>query len=178
MKNTVKITSGSLKGRQITTPGGKTHPMGERERLALFNMIVDYVPGRLVLDAFSGSGALGIETISRGAKHVIFIDNDSKATATLKNNLSVLGVGLDRAEVIKGDIYKLFVEAPNQFDLVLADPPYDNYDPVKIQILTRAVMKPGGILVLSHPGEAPEMPGLIPIKSRSYAGATISIYTA
>ena len=80
----LRITSGNYRGRKIATPGGKTHPMGERERLALFNMIGPFIPEAMVLDAFSGSGALGIEALSRGAKHVVFVDIDKKAFETIK----------------------------------------------------------------------------------------------
>ena len=176
MKNTVKITAGSLRGRQITTPGGKTHPMGERERLALFNMILGYIPGSSVLDAFSGSGALGIEAISRGAKRVVFVEKDPKAMATIKQNLSSLDIDTEGAELILGDVYRVIPTMKDQFELVLADPPYDDYDPIAIRILAQMVTRTNGILVLSHPGAAPEMPGLTLQKSRTYSGATISIY--
>ena len=69
--NEVRITSGSYKGRRVATPGGKTHPMGNREKIALFNMVSEYLPGSRVLDAYAGSGALGIEALSRGAAEVV-----------------------------------------------------------------------------------------------------------
>ena len=79
MRQFIKITSGIFRGRNISTPGGKTHPMGERERLALFNMISEYLPKAAVLDAYAGSGALGIEAISRGADKVLFVDKSADA---------------------------------------------------------------------------------------------------
>ena len=92
MNNFVRITSGKFRGRKATTPGEETHPMGERERLALFNMISDYLPGATVLDAFAGSGALGIEALSRGASEVTFIDANKKATECIRGNLASLGL--------------------------------------------------------------------------------------
>ena len=72
--DTIKIASGIFRGRSIKSPKSSlTHPMGAREKLALFNMIVDDLPGSLVLDAFAGSGALGIEALSRGASEVVFV---------------------------------------------------------------------------------------------------------
>lgn len=170
MKNVVKITSGTLRGRAITTPGGKTHPMGERERLALFNMIADAVPGAVVLDAYAGSGALGIEALSRGARAVVFVEKSSGAARVINENLQSLGID---GEVVTAKIPDY--EPNTLFDVVLADPPYDSFNLTEVAQLGKYVNK-NGILVLSHPGEAPEIPGTILRKSHKYAGATISIY--
>ncbi len=174
--NTVRITSGEFRGRKISTPGGKTHPMGERERIALFNMISEYLPGNFVLDAFSGSGALGIEALSRGAAFVTFVEKDPNACRTIARNLSELGLYPTRGEVLQYDVYRVLETATDRFGIVIADPPYDEYDEGKIKVLSRAVADPGGVLVLSHPGEAPEMPGLKLEKTRKYASAHLSVY--
>ena len=80
----IKITSGKFRGRVIKSPNSRlTHPMGAREKLALFNMINDFLPGAQVLDAFAGSGALGIEAISRGAKSAAFIEKNAKFAQNL-----------------------------------------------------------------------------------------------
>ena len=171
MINTLRITSGIYRGRVIETPGGATHPMGERERLALFNMISMYLQDSSVLDVFAGSGALGIEALSRGAKSVCFVDHNIAACRTIKQNATALG--LESYEVIKGDAYQL--DDSTKYDVVLADPPYDKYDAKKIAGLNSLVAD-GGVLVLSHPGEAPALPGMKLAKSRQYAGATVSIY--
>ena len=168
--NSIKITSGILRGRKINTPGGATHPMGERERLALFNMIVDFIPGASVLDAFAGSGALGIEALSRGASSVVFIEKNAKACAMIRDNLRDLGLN---ADVFQGDVVNFTPD--NEFDLVLADPPYDKFDINEVKHLLK-FLRGGGVLVLSHPKEAPDLPGLKLLKSRKYAGATIYVY--
>lgn len=170
--NSIKITSGFLGGRKIATPGGKTHPMGERERLALFNMISEFLPGAVVLDAFAGSGALGIEAISRGAARVVFIDKSTDAVRTIEKNLAALGIQAD-CEVKKSSV--LGATNLGHFDIILADPPYDDFKLTEIEYLVQFLDK-DGILVLSHPGEAPEIRGLKLKKSRQYAGATISIF--
>ena len=177
MKNSIRITSGRFRGRKISTPGGKTHPMGERERLALFNMIAEYLPSCSVLDAFAGSGALGIEALSRGAGSVLFIEQNSGACEAIRSNLSEIGIKEDIGEVIRGDVYNYLASGGQRFDVVLADPPYDDYDETRIVSLVDAVAEPNGILVLSHPGESPEMPGMKALKTRKYAAANISIYT-
>lgn len=170
MNNSLKITSGQYRGRTIKTPGGKTHPMGERERLALFNMISDCVPGAVVLDAFAGSGALGIEALSRGAEGVVFVESNSSAVRTIKENLANLGAN---GEVIACKVSSYTSES--EFDLILADPPYDAFEKTEVEHLVK-YLKSEGIFVLSHPGEVPELEGLHLLKSRKYAGATISIF--
>ena len=172
-QNSLKITGGIYGGRRITTPGGPTHPMGERERLALFNMLTNTLAGARVLDAFAGSGALGIEALSRGAKEVVFIEKNSVAVKTIKENLLLLGIS--DASVIYGDITES-ISSLGIFDLILADPPYDNYELSLITPLI-SLLDSGGILVLSHPDLAPELSGLKLVKDKRYAGAGISIYT-
>lgn len=166
----LRITAGIYKGRKIATPGGKTHPMGERERLALFNMLTSYVQDAKVLDAYAGSGALGIEALSRGASEVMFIEKSQKACRQIQNNLRNLKVS---GKICPIDVTD-FTTA-EKFDLILADPPYDDY---KIQEVTHLLqfLQEDGIFVLSHPEEAPELSGLQLLKSHSYAAAHISLY--
>ena len=172
MANTVRITSGKFRGRMIATPGGKTHPMGERERLALFNMISAYLPSSRVLDAFAGSGALGIEALSRDAKEVVFVDNSRDAINTIKANLRNLSLD-DFVEVVKSEVSSF--SSREKFGVILVDPPYDDFDVVKFAHLTNNLADDGA-LVLSHPGDAPTIEGLRVIKTRKYANATISVY--
>lgn len=168
MKNSVRITSGIYRGRCILTPGEGTHPMGERERLALFNKISEYLPGAKVLDAFAGSGALGIEAMSRGAASVTFVEKSPKAARIIRENLKTLGIS---GNVVLGDANKYTSE--EKFDVILIDPPYDDIMAFSNPFFE---LKKGGILVLSHPGEAPELPGLTLLDSRKYAGAALSYY--
>ena len=174
--DTVRITSGEYKGRKIATPGGGTHPMGERERIALFNMIAKYLPGAFILDAFAGSGALGIEALSRGANFVLFIEKDYRASKMINDNLQDLGIDKAKVTVLKEDVYRVMENITDKFTVVLADPPYDKYDEQRIKLLARAVADQGGILVLSHPGEPPALPGLELQKTHKYAAAHLSVY--
>ena len=93
----VRITSGKYRNRALKTPEIGTHPMGAREKLALFNMVADVLPDALVLDAFAGSGALGIEALSRGASEVVFLEKSAKACKIIRENLQGLGL---KAEVL------------------------------------------------------------------------------
>lgn len=168
--NTLRIISGALKGRKIETPGGATHPMGERERLALFNMISENLHGAEVLDAFSGSGALGIEALSRGAKAVTFVEKNPEAVKIIRKNLADLDID---ANVVLAKVSSF--QASKKYDIILADPPYDSFNLDEVRTLTVIVEK-GGILALSHPNEVPDLGTLNLIKTHKYARARISIY--
>lgn len=173
----VKITGGTLKGRKIRTPGGDTHPMGERERIALFNMLSDIIDidrNTYVLDAFAGGGTLGFEAISRGARDVIFTDKSPKASEAIRENSIALGFPYDYSNFQMNDEQYLAF-ATDRFDLIFLDPPYDKFHPHFIDEF-RSVLQWGGIMVVSHPGEPVEIDGLTLLKSKKYAGATISIY--
>ena len=168
--NEVRITSGNYKGQKVSTPGGKTHPMGERERIALFNMISEYVLGSRVLDAYAGSGALGIEALSRGASEVEFVEKSPTVAKKIRANLRKLDI---KARVVASDATNF--TSNEGFDLILADPPYDDFDLPGVEYLS-GFLKNGGILVLSHPDKAPNISEMKLLKTRKYAAAHLSVY--
>ena len=173
---TTLVTSGEFRGETLLTPGENTHPMGSREKIALFNMIQDYLPGAFVLDAYAGSGALGIEALSRGATFVLFIDNNPRAIKVIQSNLQKTGLYGPRGGALCKDILKEAKVATDRFSIVLADPPYDSYEPKMITELARLVAV-NGLLVASTPVEPPEIKGFERLKTRKYARAYISIYS-
>ena len=177
MKNAIRITSGKLRGREILTPGEGTHPMGDREKLALFNMLTGRIEGARVLDAFAGSGALGIEALSRGAKEVVFVEKSPRAVRVIKDNLAKLDL-IEHTEIIACDVLNYTPSQP--FDVILADPPYDNFNLSELQELYK-MMTDDGILVLSHPEferlKIPLLNGLTPDKTRKYARACLTFYS-
>jgi len=169
----IRITSGKYRGRSIKSPNSKlTHPMGAREKIALFNMISEFLLNSKVLDAYAGSGALGIEALSRGAKNVVFVEKSQRTINIIKQNLEELGLS-NSAKTIVSDIKNFSLE--DKFDVIIADPPYDSFEVFGIVQLAE-LLKDGGIFALSHPGEAPEIEGLRLQKTHKYAGAHISIY--
>lgn len=170
----IAITGGKYRGRKIATPGGKTHPMGSRERLALFNMLSGKLESTLILDAFAGSGALGIEALSRGAEKVVFVDESAEAVKTIQSNLRELGI-FDGFKVIKGTFPQVDLSEFVGFDIILADPPYDDFEKIDLDFLGN-LLKDGGILILSHPEQAPEIRGFKLIKTHTYAAARLSVY--
>lgn len=174
-QNRVIITGGRLSGLAIDTPGEGTHPMGMRERLALFNMIQSYLPGADVMDAYAGSGILGIEALSRGARHAIFVDKDELVLQTIEKNLYETRIEPSEADTLKLNIKKIGQITGVSYDVIFADPPYDKYKPEMVTILAPLVSK-GGILVASTPEEAPEIPDFKIITQRKYARCHITIY--
>lgn len=205
----IRITGGILKGMIIDSPEvNSTHPMGAREKIALFNMLTGHLAGAKVLDAYAGSGALGIEAISRGATEVVMVEKNPRVVAILKHNLQKLGLE-DMARVEKMSVEQFVKNGQcwqdewlakkrnevqsseeqgsgvaknaenccivNNFDIILADPPYDRFDVATVAKLAQFLALEG-ILALSHPDEAPELPGLNLQKTHAYARARISIY--
>ena len=166
------ITSGKYRGQTIRTPGNGTHPMGSREKMALFNMISEYLPEAVVLDAYAGSGALGIEALSRGAEQVVFIDKNPRATKIIRENLNNLGL-VESTSVFEGNVKNF--SSNDKFSIIVADPPYDNFELDSVVNLVK-FLKNDGVFVLSHPGEAPEIKGLELRKTHKHAAAHISIY--
>jgi len=123
----VRVVGGSLGGRRLNTPtGSAVRPTSDRVREALFS-ILGPLDGQVVLDLFAGSGALGIEALSRGAERVVFADNAPGALTALRANLTSLGLATEVAQVRRGDARVVLRNArrgAETYDLVLLDPPY------------------------------------------------------
>ena len=125
----MRIVAGTWRGRRLAAPpGSKTRPTADRVRQALFDMLLhapwggaDAVAGARVLDAFAGTGALGLEALSRGAAHATFMESDRAALATLRANVAALGAG-ERATLLAADA--LHCSAGTPVGLVFLDPPY------------------------------------------------------
>jgi 16S rRNA (guanine966-N2)-methyltransferase len=119
----VRIVAGAYGGRRIEAPRGRaTRPTSDRVREALFS-ILGPIEGLRVLDLFAGSGALGIEALSRGAAEAVFVDSEARAVATIERNLESLSA---RGRVHRRDAFAWLRDADQTFDLVFADPPYSS----------------------------------------------------
>ena len=118
----MRVVAGEFKGRRLFAPrGARTRPTADRVREALFSMLGD-VSGARVLDLYAGSGALGIEALSRGADSAVFVERDQQALAALRRNLEAVGA---RSEVRRQDVLRFLARPEGKFDLVFCDPPYD-----------------------------------------------------
>ncbi len=150
--------------------------MSDRVRGGLFNALGD-IEGLSVLDAFAGSGALSIEAVSRGAKHVIAIDINKGAITTIVSSLKQLGIS-DQVKATRANASGWSDNNPDvQFDLVFSAPPYDDLQLNLVQKLTKHT-KIGGIYVLDWPGNLiePELQGLEVIQQKNYGDAQLVFY--
>ena len=119
----MRVVAGEFKGRRLAAPrGAGTRPTADRVREALFSMLGD-VTGDRVLDLYAGSGALGIEALSRGAASAVFVERDPQAVAAIERNLAAVGV---EAVVVRQDVLRYLARADGPFELVFCDPPYDS----------------------------------------------------
>lgn len=176
----VRIIAGKFGGRIIEGSGtDRTHPMSERIRNALFNMLGDSIKDARVLDAFAGSGALGFEALSRGAASVTFVERDRIAQKIIEKNIAILRA--DTAKLVKapvaGWVNTVETDEETKFDLILVDPPYHDPQLSTVFKLIR-LLQPNGLMVLSYLStrEVPTELGVVVVDNRSYGNAALALY--
>ena len=175
----MRIIAGTHRGRRIVAPkGAHTRPTGDRVREALFDL-VGPVDGASVLDLYAGSGALGLEALSRGAARCLFAETDPAACRVIRRNLEQLG--LSGGRVVQRDAVALLhgeVAAGARHELVLADPPYDRWDELApdLAALLPAVVAQSGLVVLETSARIePRLP-LDLVTSRRYGSARLTLF--
>jgi 16S rRNA (guanine966-N2)-methyltransferase len=176
----MRIIAGTHRGRRIASPkGARTRPTSDRVREALFDL-VGPVDGASVLDLYAGSGALGLEALSRGAARCVFAETDPAACRVIRRNLEQLG--LVGGRVVQRDAVALLRgerAAGTQHDLVLADPPYERWAEVEQWLATElsAVVAPSGLVVVETSARSePRLP-LDLVTSRRYGSARLTVFT-
>jgi len=174
----VRLIAGKFGGRVIEGSGtNRTHPMSERIRNALFNMLSSEVDDARVLDAFAGSGALGLEALSRGAREAVFVEKDRVAAKIIEANIQKLGVA-NSTTLVKAPVYSWAdTYEGDSFDIILTDPPYN--DPQFSTVFKLlGLLKPDGLMVISYPGrgEVPTVNGIVVVDNRSYGTAALAFY--
>jgi 16S rRNA (guanine966-N2)-methyltransferase len=175
----MRIIAGSRKGARIFAPKGDTRPTGDRVREAAFNLIGP-VDDMAVLDLFAGSGAMGLEALSRGASTAVFVESDREAQRTIGRNLEKLG--LTGAIVLKTDARQALAAeaaADRRYDLVLVDPPYRMLDSLRPILATYvpALLAEDGLVVVETPKrEHPELPPLAERTSRTYGSVRLTLF--
>jgi len=177
----VRVISGRLKGRRLKTPTWEgLRPTSDKLRETLFNILAPHVPGARVLDGYAGTGAIGIEALSRGAAHVTFIEKNRRAVALIEENLKACGVEggytIRCAELVAAlDV----LPAADAFDLILLDPPYD-IEHVRVVLDAAARRLAGnGLVVLERatrrePGEPAALQRTRDVKS---GDSTLTFYS-
>ena len=181
----MRVTGGDLRGRRIRVPrGSAVRPTADRVREALFARLGD-LSGARVLDLFGGSGALGIEALSRGAARAVFVERAGPVAAVLRQNLDELDV-LERARVVRGDapgVVRRLADAGERFDLALVDPPYAEPETTLRALralATSGILAPRATVVveMSRHTVPPRVEGLEPVDERRYGDTVIHRFEA
>lgn len=178
----MRVIAGSLRGRRLQTPtDSRVRPTADRVRETLFNMLahgldVD-LAGARVADIFAGTGALGIEALSRGAAHAVFVDSQPNSLNILNANLTALQLG-DRSQVVRGDARRLPAQR-QPFDLLFLDPPYgqDLIPPSLDSLKAGGWISPGSVICLEcAAGEKLQLPDWLAIDNERAIGDTKLIF--
>jgi 16S rRNA (guanine966-N2)-methyltransferase len=173
----MRVVAGELRGRKLVAPaGGGTRPTADRVREALFSILGD-VSGARVLDLYAGSGALGIEALSRGAATATFVDSSQAAVTAIRHNLSELGL---EAAVQRRDALAFLAAPPSgdPYDLVFADPPYDSALHVASRLAEQLppLLTADAVIVTESNKRAPlELPFPL-LRERSYGDTRIAVH--
>jgi 16S rRNA (guanine966-N2)-methyltransferase len=170
----VRIIAGSRKGHRIDAPrGNATRPTSDFVREAAFNLIGP-VDGATVLDLYAGSGAMGLEALSRGAESCVFVESDREACRTIDANLDKLRL---EARVLCQDAARALAADRSTYDLVLLDPPYDEPPHSRLAPHLARVLAADGLLVYeTAAGTEPEIDGLAVRTSRRYGAKRLTLF--
>lgn len=173
----MRVIGGEYRGRRLTAPvGDHVRPTSDRVREAIYDILFSLggVDGLRVADLFAGTGALGIEALSRGAGSVTFVDRDPLSVAAVRANLVSAGLGDAEAggdaTIVRADVDSWVASSAAHFDLVLCDPPYDYsaWEPL-IRML------PADLVVLESDAELPPVDGWEMLRSRRYGGTIVTV---
>jgi 16S rRNA (guanine966-N2)-methyltransferase len=183
----MRVIGGADRGRRLAAPRGlRTRPTAERVREALFDILGPTVAGTRCLDLFAGTGAVGIEALSRGAARAVFVEKDRQALRALRTNLATLGASRERARLVAGDaltVLPLLSRSEGPFDLVFLDPPYDGAlgPRALVALAETALLRPGARVVVQHFTKASVLPvsGLVTDReARRFGETTLTFFRA
>jgi 16S rRNA (guanine(966)-N(2))-methyltransferase RsmD len=180
----MRIIGGIARGRRLRAPRGlQTRPTSGYLREVLFDLLAQEIFGRSFLDLYAGTGAVGIEALSRGATRAVFVEQDRSALAMLRRNLEVSGFG-DRAEVIPLEVLPFLRRAAlrsNRFDIIFMDPPYQRSGALAAVSLAAAtrVLAPSGMVILeqslkAQPISSPD--GLARVREVRHGDSILQLY--
>lgn len=175
----MRITGGCFRGRRIQVPGGEVRPTSERVREAIFSSLADRVPGARVLDLYAGSGALGLEAWSRGARETVLVEQHPAVWRVLKKNMEALRTDEPegRVECVRMEGLRFLSKPGPMFDLIFADPPYDQglFDKTIAALEQGTRLAPEGWLVFEMRARPviPVPAGWQSIKDKIYGGTRV-----
>ncbi len=176
----MRVITGTAKGKRLITPEGRdvTRPTGEKVKEAIFSSIQFFIEGADVLDLFAGSGQLGIEALSRGAKSAVFVDSAKVAQKCIAENIKNCGFS-DVAKIKTGDALMYLSSAFERFDIAFLDPPYAAEQlPIVLPALSK-VMRPGGVVLCETAKTVDleeEIGKLVKVKEYRYGSTKVLMY--
>ena len=180
----MRVIAGRYRSRQLISPRGmKTRPTSDRMRETLFNVLAPKIDGAVVADLFAGTGAIGIEALSRGARQVYFAENARPALTALRANLGALRIGAEAIVEAAGSLPLLrrLVASGVRLDVAYLDPPYRDtaaYEQVLGFLAVQPVLQPDAVVVAEHTRrmELPEVPGLEAYREITHGEASICFF--
>lgn len=173
----MRITGGEWRGRRLAAPPGRiTRPTADRVREAWMSIVAAQLPGARVVDLFAGSGALGLEALSRGAEHAVLVERSTTVVGVLRRNIDALGAA-NRCSVVRADALRYAAgRSPLEFDVAFADPPY------RLGLATRLIEAFGAhpfsrLLGVEHEREL-QLPTLNGSRTRYYGDSGLSFFVS
>lgn len=183
----MRVIAGEFKGRRLKAPRGwDVRPTSDKVKGALFNIIGSRIDGARVIDLFAGTGNVGIEALSRGAGHVMFVENDPEVRALLAANLATCGISSTKSTLWKGrgvaSLISHLKRQPSSYGLVFADPPYHRPETFRLlrPFLQGLALEPGGWLVIEHASHMASPTPTLPmrqLRQYPYGDTMLSVYT-
>lgn len=179
----LRVVGGQARGRKLVGPRDNAfRPTTGRVKETIFSFLRDEVDGALFLDLFAGTGSLGIEALSRGAKRVVFVEAHASRIRLIRRNLEIVGFS-SMARVVKEDVFAFLGtqgEREESYDLIIADPPFKAClrNPILHAVEMNGVLRPGGLLVIEHErhDEETRSQRMRIIKQRRFGHCVVSIY--
>lgn len=181
----MRVIAGTARGMRLAAPAGlRVRPTSDRVRESLFNIIAPHIEGARFLDLFAGTGANGIEALSRGAAFCSFVDKDARSLAVVRGNLEVTRLiahaHLHRRELPEG--LGVMAVGGTPYDIIFADPPYDfdAYDQLLDNVMTTALLASEGIVIIEHATRrniSEETAGLVRTRQAHYGETTLSFFS-
>ena len=181
----MRIISGTSRGRRLVTPKSQAiRPTSDRVKESIFNILGDEVEGKVVLDLFAGTGNLGIEALSRGARKALFVEKGRQALRLIQKNLSQFGMK-GRSEILPKDVSRaigILKQRGESFDLILMDPPYEKglIQKTLLKLYLHRIYHEESILVIEHDRREPipeRVEGWILTRQRGIGDTVISFLT-
>ena len=185
MPDAGRVIAGTARSIRLDAPGPGTRPLADRVKQTLFGILEPDLPGARFLDLFAGSGAAGIEALSRGAAHATFVERDQRAIGTIRTNLARTALGDEgRATIVRADVLT-WLRDPDRaagapYDLMLIDPPYDDIESMATALEAEsAIVSRGGRVVAKHFWRTPPPPmvGLLASeRERRFGDTALTFY--